>query len=246
MSRGHDQARRRLREANPIAPEQAASPTSPEGEALFQQIVRRPEAEKRRPFWRRRRGLLVLVPAMALGIGAGYALTRHASDPLNVACFREPSLSSNQAVMPLNANDLLLACRPLWEPGGDFNPQGSAPPPLAACILDSGGLAVFPQLPNTDTCMALGLDHATGEEIGPEQRAIQAVQEELSVHFIGACLTQGEATSLVEQSLRRHGLVEWRVKVSVPFTDNLPCASLAFDFPDRTIKLVPVSRERSS
>jgi hypothetical protein len=246
MRRGDDRARRRLRQANPFTPEESSSPTSPGGYALFQRIIHSPPAETNRPFWRRRRALLVLIPAVALAIGAGYALVSRASDPLNVACFREPSLSSDRALVPLQGNDLLMACQHLWDRGGGFNPQGSPPPPLTACILEGGGLAVFPSIPNTDTCTALGLDQPTGEEIGEEHRAIQAVQEELFTRFMGACHTQREATTLVERSLRRHGLMEWRVQAAAPFTEDRPCATLAFDFLRRTVTLVPTSSERSS
>jgi hypothetical protein len=246
MSHGDDRMRRRLREANPLTPEQASSPSSPRGQALFQRIVRSPRAEPRRSLWRRRRALFVLVPAVALAVGAGYTLVTKASDPLNVACFREPSLSSDRALVSLQGDDLLSACQPLWTPGAQFNPQRSPPPPLTACILEGGGLAVFPELPKADTCAALGLEQPTGEELGEEHRAIQAVEEELFPQFLGACHTQEEATTLVAQSLRRHGLVEWRVEAAGTFTENRPCATLAFDFPRRTITLVPTSSERSS
>jgi hypothetical protein len=239
VSNSDDKSRKRLRAANPLRPEQAPSPTSPRGETLFQRIIHTPRAEPEKPFWRRRWALLVLVPAVVLVCAAGYALLSRASDPLVVACFKEPSLDSDRAVVSLSGDDFLAACRTLWEPGGEFNPQGSPAPPLTSCLLEEGGLAVFPELPNLNTCLALGLEPATGEEIGDEHRAIQEVQKELSAQFLGACLGQEEATALVQQSLRRHGLLEWRVATQVPFTKDRPCATLAFDLPSRTIALVP-------
>jgi hypothetical protein len=247
MSRKDDRAHRLLREANPLTPEEAPAPTSPRGEALFQRIISSPRTEAKKPFWRRRGALIVLVPAAALAIAGGYALVNRASDPLNVICFQEPSLSSHRTQVSLQGDDLLSACRPLWDPGEQYNPEGRTPaPPLAACLLQGGELAVFPEVGDGDTCTALGLEVATGGEIGEEHRAIQAVQEELFAHFMGTCVAREEATALVKQSLRRHGLVGWRVDAAGQFTTNRPCATLAYNFPGRTITLVPTSSERSS
>jgi hypothetical protein len=246
MSRGDHYARRRLRNANPLKSEEAPPAASPRGQALFQHITHSSLAKTNQPFWRRRRALLVLVPAVALAIGAGYALLNRASDPLIVACFREPSLSADRALVSLQGDDLLSACQPLWERGGQFNSRGSPPPALTACILAGGELAVFPELKDADTCAALGLQQTTGEELGEEHRAIQAVKEELFPQFLGACHTQEEATALVERSLRGHGLTEWHVEAAGQFTGDRPCATLAFDFPRRVVTLVPTSSERST
>jgi hypothetical protein len=66
------------------------------------------------------------------------------------------------------------------------------------------------------------------------------LQEDLVPKFLGTCLSQQEATTIVEGALRSHDLAGWRVMVSESFTEETPCASLAIDSPSRLVRLVPV------
>lgn len=244
MSPGDDRARRRLREANPVSSEEVPSPTSPQGEALFHRVIRTPQKEPKRPFWRRRRGLLILVPAVALACAAGYSLISKLTDPLSVVCFQETSLVSRRASVSAQGSDPVSACGPLWAPGGEFNPEGAPASPLAACLLEEGNIGVFPRHPNKDTCPALGLTPVSGVDIDTEHQALQAVQEELAPRFVERCLKEREAADLVADSLHRHGLREWTVLVAAPFTQDRPCATLSYDLPSRTVSLVPASGGR--
>jgi hypothetical protein len=236
-----DDARRRLREANPIGTGEAPSPASPGGQALLQRILRRPEPERKRTFWTRRRALIVLVPAAALLVAAGYSLLTKVTDPTVIVCFQQQAANSNRAAVSPTGEDPVGTCLPLWAPGGEFNLKGTPPPPLAACVLKEGGIGVFPHQHGHDVCAELGLAPFGGTDVEPEHRAIQAVQEELVPRFLEGCLDRRTATALVRESLRRHGLTAWQVVAAGPFTEERPCATLALDLPSSTVRLVPVS-----
>jgi hypothetical protein len=232
----------RLRDANPVPLDEAPAPRSPKARALYERIVAAPTSPDPRTRPSRRR-LWILVPAVVLALGAAtYGLFRAVDQPSVLACYRQASLGADRAVLPATGGDPVAACRALWKPGGEFNPQGNASaPPLTACVLTSGGLGVFPSRTGTDTCAALGLRHPeknNGE--GTDAQAIQGFQESVATRFLTSCLDRQAATSFALRELQRWGLRGWRVVVGASFTAARPCASASLDAPHRTLTLIPV------
>jgi hypothetical protein len=239
----HRDARDRLRAANPLPPEDAPSADSPQATALFERIVRTsPEAEPRRT-WVSKRRAWFLLPAVLLAAAAGYGIFHKVSEPGVIACYPQPSLSVPPAVVSGAGQDPIAACSDLWQAGEEFNPEGvAAAPPLAACVLRTGAIGVFPDTLGADACAILGLtpiSQEPGED--DENSAVLRVQEALANEFLGRCVGQQEAVTIVERELSNQGLSDWRVEAATPFTEPEPCASAAFDVPGRVISLIPVS-----
>jgi hypothetical protein len=141
----------------------------------------------------------------------------------------------------------VAACGALWRPGGKFNPNGhGSVPPLTACVLDSGAIGVFPSLPGSDTCYALGLARPRGSpNQQSENQKVLGLQDALATEFLSRCDGREQAMTFVQQQLMRYGLQGWRVVARMQFTQQEPCASVAFDIAHRTISLVPVSNSIS-
>jgi hypothetical protein len=232
----------RLREANPVSLEKAPASDSPQARALFERIVdTRPDVDRTK-WWAGRRRLWVLIPVAALIGAASYGFFRDTSEPLVVACYQQPRLDARRAVLPA-ANDAMGECRALWQPGAAFNPVGATPMPrLTECVLDSGAKAVLPQPPGSDTCGELGLARPrNGGHRQSESQAIVNLQDVVTVRFLDACVDRPEAIALIRTELRSHGLAGWRVLTPLPFTKREPCASVSFDVPGRTVRLIPVA-----
>jgi hypothetical protein len=250
VSRRQD-PRERLRRANPVPPDEAASADTPGARALFERIVATASSEETpreapRRTWVRRRAW-ILVPALVVALSAaGYGISRRVSKPLLVACYQQPSLKANRAEVPPIGRDPLSACRPLWKPGAKFNPAGRAVPSLTSCVLNSGAVGVFPSIAGSDTCRALGLAHPVeGDTKSDENQVVLKVEGALADRFLSACLTRPEAIELARSELSRNGLHDWKVVSNSPFTAQEPCASAAYDLDQRTITLIPVSAPAS-
>jgi hypothetical protein len=238
----------RLRRANPVPLEEAPSPDSTQARRVLKRIIDSPRGVGHTKKWITKRRLWVLVPAALLAAAAAsYGLVRTVRQPLVVACYEQPNLRADRAEVPGTGGNPVTACGLLWRPGGKFNPSGHRLiPPLTACVLDSGATGVFPSLPGSDTCSALGLARPRGSpsERSENQRVLE-LQDALATEFLSACDGREEAMTFVQQQLMRYGLLGWRVVARMPFTQREPCASVAFDLPHQTISLVPVSNSTS-
>jgi hypothetical protein len=240
---GLEGPRDRLRAANPVPAEDAPPSDSPQAAALFERIAATSPENSRRRTWLVRRRAWLLLPAALLAGAAGYGIFHTVSQPLVVACYSQPSLSASRALVSAGDHDSIAACGVLWRAGGEFNPEGHAQiPPLAACVLDTEAIGVFPDTLGSGTCSALGLIPASGSGTGGEENlVILEVQEALADQLLSRCVGREDAVAIVEQELTSHGLNSWRVAADAPFTEQEPCASVAFDVPRQTISLVPVS-----
>jgi hypothetical protein len=232
-----------LRRANPVREEDVRGPDSAEGQALLERIVATPPGAARRwGRWLRRRRVLVLVPIAVLGLAAAaYVALRPVEDPGTIACYREASLQTGDIVVRAPAGDPVAACRTLWEPGGEFVTEDGVVPPLTACVLDSGILAVFPG--EASVCQALGLavpDPDPG--VAEENRRIVELEEALVARFLGQCLPEAEAMEIIVNELERRRFGDWRVETRGEFSEARPCASLGFDPANRVVLLIPVPR----
>src|SRR5687768_16812763 len=107
---------------------------------------------------RRRRVALVLVPAVIVLLGltgfTTYALTREPTHLESVGCFETAALDGNITIVNADGRDPTAICGDLWREGAMG--QGPAPESLAACVLDTGAIGVFPSS-GEDACEQLGL-----------------------------------------------------------------------------------------
>ena len=233
----------RLRRANPVPDEQVPGPDSPLAQAAFERIVAAapPSVPRHRRNWRRRTWFIV--PAVLLLVAAGFGLFRQTTQPLFVACYAQASLGADRTLIQPSGKDAVEACRPLWQPGGELNKTGRLPvPPLAACVLSSGAVGVFPRTAGQDVCGDLGLARPSNNPARQiESEELAKVQDTLSSAFLSKCFGQDDAAALARQTLADNHLNNWSVSTPTPFTPADPCASVAFDLAHRTVRLIPVS-----
>lgn len=225
-----------LRAMNPV-PDAVREPLAdPESDALLRRILRDGEGGSNQRH--RRRGRHILIPlavAAAMATAAAtWIVTRTAGDATQVACYRAVSLSADiVGVEP--AGDPRDACSAVWV-DGEFG-RGPAPP-LAACVLPSELVGVFPAS-DGDPCRRLGLDEA---RLDGDVPAIVGVQELLSERFGADCVRLDQAEELVVGALRDADLEDWTVIRAAEPTSDRPCASIAVDPATETITLVPLPR----
>lgn len=231
----------RLRQADPARTREPAQPTDDSAETMYRNVVTsEPRASRSaRHRWGR---LPILVGVALLLAAAAYVLTRPVTEPLTIGCYRTPALDADLVVVPADpgptAEEL---CQAVWEPGGEFATDGGGqPPPLSACVLDTGTIGVFPSVEGRDVCQALGLAQPDYPSDTGNQSIIE-LQDVLVPRFLDECLDLPTATAIVEKELTDSGLTDWRVTSKQPFTPDRPCASLAIEPTAKTIELVPIS-----
>ena len=211
---------------------------------------------------RRRRvpRVAVLAGAVSLSVAvAAYALvTRPTSKPQNVACFAAADLTANTAVVGVDAQGPVAACAGVWA-RGFLGP--TRPPPLRACLLESGVVGVFPEAPGRDVCLDLGLAAASspappttepaGIRLAPDDQVVDharffAFRDAALSRFVGQeCIGAVAAEEIVREELDRAGLDGWTVTTGVGadgagFSAGRPCASLSFHPEVWSVDLVPV------
>jgi hypothetical protein len=199
---------------------------------------------------RRRRLALVLVPAvLALLTAAGfttYALTREPSHLESVGCFETAELDGNIAIVNADGRGPTAICAELWRQG-DMGP-GPAPKSLAACVLETGAVGVFPSS-GKDTCEQLGLADLPPTYAAEAERFAalrDAIAAELGAPYGSTerdpkCLREEEARGLVRGELDARGYEDWSIAViGGGFTES-PCAAvgLGFDGERKVVFLVP-------
>src|SRR5438132_6363501 len=119
---------------------------------LLGELTRQPAAERRR-----RRFVLVLVPAVVVLLAAtaftAYSLTRNPTHLESIGCYDSASLTANTAIVSADGRDPVAICSEVWQQGA----LGThVPKRLAACVLHTGAIGVFPRT-GENTCGALGL-----------------------------------------------------------------------------------------
>jgi hypothetical protein len=199
---------------------------------------------------RRRRLALVLVPAVLAVLAATgfttYALTRDPTHLESVGCFETARLDGNIAVVNADGRDPTAICAELWRQGAMGH--GPTPERLAACVLETGEVGVFPSSVK-DTCERLGLADlpqtyaAKAERFAALRDAIAAQLGESygSTERDPKCLREERARALVRRELAARGYEDWGIEViGSGFTES-PCASvgLGFDGERKVVILVP-------
>jgi hypothetical protein len=200
---------------------------------------------------RRRRLVLVLVPAViALLAVTGfttYALTREPTHLESLGCYETAEVDGNIAVVDADGRDPVAICAELWQDG--LMGHGPAPESLAACVLDTGPIGVFPST-GPDTCEQLGLADlpasyaVEGKRFAGLRDAIVAeLGEPASGSSIGSskCVGEEQARAVVRRELDARGYADWEIEVGADgFTAERPCAEVAFDGERKVVIVIPV------
>jgi hypothetical protein len=199
---------------------------------------------------RRRRLALVLVPAfVAILVVTGfttYALTREPTHLESVGCYDSASLDASVAVVSADGRDPTAICNEIWQRG--VLPGVPVPTKLAACVLETGAIGVFPSS-DAGTCEKLGLADlptsyaAEGKRFAALRDAIVAqVGEPASGSSRGGpeCVGVEQARAIVRSELDVHGYGDWTVEVAGgAFTPARPCADVSFDAAGKQVFLLP-------
>lgn len=233
----------RLRAADPAKGLPFAGADDPYAQDLYEEIVKwSPGAPPIRDMRPQRRRMVAMVGAVLL-MAAAYVVLRPVTEPLTVGCYQSPALESHIVVVPAPVSgDSVDVCVPLWESDGELGREmeGAPPPALQACVLDSGTVGVFPTASGSQVCADLGLampDPASQDA----NRVVVEMSDGLIATFLDRCVPLDEARLTAQEALSRHDLEGWEVVADQEFTVERPCASLAFDVPNKAIRLVPIS-----
>jgi hypothetical protein len=200
---------------------------------------------------RRRRLALVLVPAVVAVLAVTgfttYALTREPTQLQSIGCFETAELGGNITVVDADGRDPTAICAELWRRGV----MGDGPPPekLAACVLETGPVGVFPSL-GVDTCEQLGLADLPltyAAEAARFAALRDAIEEHLGIPPSGTsegdlkCLSEEQTRSFVRQELDAHGYEDWGMEVIGDGFAGRPCTtvSVGFDGEQKVVFLVP-------
>jgi hypothetical protein len=199
---------------------------------------------------RRRRLALVLVPAILAVLAVTgfttYALTREPTHIESVGCFETAELDGNLAVVNADGRDPTAICAELWRQGA----MGHRPAPesLAACVLETGAVGVFPSS-REDTCEQLGLADLPPTYAAEAERFAalrDAIFAKLGLPPSGSsagdlkCVSEREARSFVRRELDARGYEDWGIEVlRAEFTAELPCVDVGFDGEQKVVILVP-------
>lgn len=206
----------------------------------------RAEAPRRR----RRRLVLVLAPAaLALVAATGfttYSLLREPTHLMSIGCYETASESANVAIVDSEGRSPVETCAELWRAGDIGAP---VPRALAACVLGTGAIGVFPGS-REGTCAGLGLadlEASTLAELERFSALRRAILAELGEPATGSsvgsskCLGEHDARAATRRALDEHGYGEWTIDVAGDgFTAERPCAEAAFDHGHRAVTLIPV------
>jgi hypothetical protein len=207
------------------------------------------EGSRRR---RRHRLVLVLVPAVfAFLIATGfttYVLTRDVTHFESIGCYDKASTGANTTVVKADGRDPVAICAELWAQG--VVGAGPVPDQLAACVLETGAIGVFPTS-GTETCARLGMadlpaSYAAEGKSFAELR--DAIESHLGVPASGSslgspkCVGEEAARAAVRRELDAHGYTDWKIEVpdNVGFSAERPCAEASFDGKQKVVFLIPV------
>ena len=240
-----------LRDANPVDSHNLADPSgSAPARALFEEITMSPQTialtpssinereSSERP--RRRVRRIVLVPVITVAaVGLAAFAWAIAPSPVTkqttVGCYAADNLNADAAVID-GGSDPIGACSAVWAKG-----QLGAPshPLLAACVLPSGSLGVFPSSSGEAVCGQMSLATPTQPYPTSESQAFESFKSSVVADFMAtSCMSPAQAQATVTRDLDSHGLSSWTTS-SGTFTADRPCAGLAFNTDQHQILLVP-------
>ena len=188
---------------------------------------------------RRRSRMLIPIVAAAAVLSMGftvYALTRDVTEPSGIGCYAEADTGAKTVVVGADGRPPVAVCEAVWA-GGAFGPGEM--PPLAACVLTTGAVGVFPGGP--ETCASLDLAPLDGTTYPGEVGDFIAFRTALVDRFRAAgCLNEQAASEAVREEFATRGLSGWTVVTESRFSAARPCASLAFEPEAKRVSLVPI------
>jgi hypothetical protein len=206
---------------------------------------------------RRRRLVLTLVPAVVVLLTAATGFTAYSllrTEPTHfesIGCYGRADLAADVAVISPDGGGAVEQCRKLWQEGTMGSP---VPQQLAACVLDTGPIAVFPSTDDR-TCERLGLADLSAQGRAESKRFVRmrnAVYAEIGTPASGSsrgsshCVGEARARGIVRRVLDRHGYGDWTiVTAGGEFSAQRPCADVSFDGGSKTALLLPTERPQS-
>lgn len=190
---------------------------------------------------RRRRLVLTLVPAVVVLLTAATGFTAYTllrTEPSHfesIGCYDRADLGANVTIVSPDGRSATAQCRDLWTQGVV---GASAPEQLAACVLSTGPVGVFPST-DDQTCERMGLADLSVRGVAQGKRFVRmrdAVYARLGTPASGAsrrtgpCVGEERARAIVLEELAAHGYGVWEVKTAgFGFTAERPCAEVSFD-----------------
>jgi hypothetical protein len=199
---------------------------------------------------RKRHRVLVLVPAVLAFLAVTgfttYALTREPTHLESIACYDRASLDADVAVVGSDERHPLDICGEVWRTGA-FGQEGESPL-LAACVLQTGAIGVFPKSGGV-TCAELGLadlppsfPDAAARFAGLQAAIFAKVGEPASGSSRGGpeCLGADDAHMIVRRELIVRGYADWEIQLAGgEFSAAQPCTDVSFDAAGKTVLLTP-------
>jgi hypothetical protein len=193
----------------------------------------------------RRRLVVVVAAAAALLVATGfgtYALTRDEPEHVDsIGCYSEAGFDADVAVIGNTAQDPVAACAELWR-AGSMAP-GTVAPPLEACVLATGAVAVFPAS-SPGVCNALGVARLS-DAARAEFRRLGGLQAAL-LQRLGTgsgtaparrpCPDGAEARRIARDVLDERGFRAWTVETS-GVLDGRDCPSPTLERARRVVVL---------
>jgi hypothetical protein len=193
----------------------------------------------------RRRWILgALVPAAVLLLAATgittYVVTRPATHLETVGCFDRADLDANTTIVSAGGRDPVAICAELWSE--EVVGPAPAPAELAACVLESGAVGVFPAA-GPETCNSLGLPKLASN-YAAEVQIVADLRASVVGRFATDCLGESAGRHLVEQELAERGMDGWKVEVAPGenFDAARPCAEFGSDAGRKLAWLFPVEQ----
>ena len=151
-------------------------------------------------------------------------------------------------VVSADGRDPTVICAEIWQ-HGDL-PGAPVPEKLAACVLETGAIGVFPSSAD-GTCQRLGLAElpASYAKAGKQFAALRdAIVARLGEPASGSsrggpqCVGEEKARAVVRRELDLHGYGNWTVKIAGGnFSADRPCADVSFDSVGKAVILVAVA-----
>lgn len=218
-----------------LNPVEGLSERLPGDDAMLAAIVAAPVVPLRRARGRRRRwvtgGAVVVVSA---GLAAAAFLRQESpTNPLQLVCYpvaEDPPPALFDAPM---GQDPIASCGELWM-NGRIAFDG-APPPLTACVLDTGVIGVIPG--DQRVCAELGLANWVGALTDDEQNLL-AFQEALFDNFAERCVGEADVEARTRDLMDAFDVADWTLLQRGGYSVERPCSGVVAFAEDRLVVII--------
>jgi hypothetical protein len=161
----------------------------------------------------------------------------------SIGCYERADVGANVAVIGADDRGPVAQCRELWKEGSMGSP---VPQRLAACVLSTGPIGVFPSS-GDQTCERMGLADLSPQGEAENKRFVRmrnAVYAQIGTPPSGRsrgsshCVREARARSVVRRALDTYGYSDWAVRTTGEgFSRERPCAEVSFDGHSKTALL---------